>query len=139
MKSENLHKDIELLSAYVDGELSDNEVRELEQKIKLSEKLSKQVEELKDLKKLTSTSFSKIPESPFFETKLIAEIERSKKPSVKFRKWTPVAAISILTIALMFVLKLNPGLFKKFVEDQKSNIAGFYTENLKPLIICSKS
>ena len=137
MKTEKLHKDLELLSAYVDGELSENEAREVEQKIKLSEKLNKQVEEIRELKKLTSSSFTKIPESPFFETKLIAEIVRSKKPSVKFRKWSPIAAISVLTIALMFVLKLNPGLFQKFVEDQKSNIAGFYTENLKPLLFAA--
>ena len=134
MKTEKLHKELEMLSAYVDGELSENEARELEQKIKLSEKLSKQVDELKEIKKLTSSSFNKIPESPYFETKLIAEIERSKKPSVKFRKWSPVVAISVLTVALMFVLKLNPGLFKKFVENQKTNLASLYTENLKPLL-----
>ena len=86
MKTEKLHKELEMLSAYVDGELSENEARELEQKIKLSEKLSKQVDELKEIKKLTSSSFNKIPESPYFETKLIAEIERSKKPSVICRK-----------------------------------------------------
>ncbi len=137
MKSEKLHKDLEMLSAYVDGELSENEARELEQKIKLSEKLSKQVEELIEIKKLTSSSFSKIPESPYFETKLIAEIERSKKPSVRIRKWSPVVAISVLTVALMFVLKLNPSLFKKFVENQKTNIASFYTENLKPLLFAA--
>ena len=137
MKAEKLQKELEILSAYVDGELSENEARELEQKIKLSEKLSKQVEELKELKKLTFSSFSNIPDSPYFETKLIAEIERSKKPSVKIRKWSPVIGISVLTVALMFVLKLNPELFKKFVEDQKSNIAGFYTENLKPLLFAA--
>ncbi len=137
MKSEKINKELEALSAYVDGELSENEARELEQKIKLSEKLNEKVEELKNLKKLTSESFNKIPESPYFETKLMAEIESSKKPSVKIKKWSPVIGVTVLTIAIMLLLKLNPGLLNQIVEDQKTNIAGFYTENLKPLLFAA--
>ncbi len=68
-------KDFELLSAYLDGELSPNEVEQLKQKIKSSLELQKKLEDLQQIKKLTSSSFKNLPESPYFETRLFARIE----------------------------------------------------------------
>ena len=64
MKKNNT--DIELLSAYVDGELSTAEKKYIEEKIKSSLELQKELLDLKKLKELTSTSVDRISESPFF-------------------------------------------------------------------------
>jgi len=81
-------EDLKLLSSYIDGELSPEEIKKLEEKIKSSLELQKHLEELKRLKKLTS-SVKRIPESPFFETRLMAELEDRKSSSYKIKKWYP--------------------------------------------------
>ena len=53
-------KEYELLSAYIDDELSPEEKAELEQKILSSLKLRKQLEDLQRIKKLTSSSYKRI-------------------------------------------------------------------------------
>ena len=51
-----------------------------------------------------------------------------------FKKLSPVIGIVLATLVIMFVLKLNPGFVNNVVEQQKSNIADFYKQNLKPLL-----
>ena len=132
----NIDKDIEVLSAYVDDELSPEEVGILEEKISISPQLQKKLAELKRLKKLTRSSVKKLPESPYFETKLLAVIEgNSLKRRIK--KWLPVTSIVVVTISLMLILKFNPGFLENMVEQQRSNLAGFYKENLKPLLFAA--
>ena len=130
-------KEYELLSAYLDGELSDVEKEQLEQKIKSSLKLQKKLEDLQKIKKLTTTSYSKLPESPFFETRLFAEIDSQKPLRKKLWRWSPAIGIVVVTIAIMLVLKFNPDMINNLIEQQKTTIAGFYKENLRPLLFAS--
>jgi hypothetical protein len=132
----NLDKDIEILSAYIDDELSPEEIRILEEKISISPQLQKKLAELKRLKELTTSSVKKLPESPYFETRLLAVLEGSSLKR-KIKKWLPVSSIVVLTLSLMLILKFNPGFFENIVEEQSSNLAGFYKENLKPLLFAA--
>lgn len=130
----NFYNDKELLSAYIDGELSQEEKKYIEDKINSSLELQKVLADLKKIKELTSSSFEKISDSPFFETRVLASI--NQKPSIlfKLKKWSPVLALLFLTIGLMVILKYNPHLIDNLIETQKSNLAGFYKENLQPLL-----
>ena len=130
-------KEYELLSAYIDDELSPPEKEGLEQKIRSSLELRKQLEDLQRVKKLTSSSYKRIPESPYFETRLFAEIDSQAPWYKKILKWSPAISLAVLTISLMVVLNFNPDIVKNLLEEQKSNIAGFYKENLQPLLFAS--
>ena len=130
-------RDFELLSAYIDEELSAEEKSKLEQKIESSLELKKKLEDLKKLKKLTTSAYSPPDESPFFETRLFAEIDSRKPWYHKIKRWSPAIGFAALAIALLVVLKFNPGIIKNIIEEQKSNIAGFYKENLQPLLFAA--
>lgn len=129
-------EDIGLLSSYIDGELSPEEIEKLEEKIKSSLELQKHLEELKRLKELTS-SIKQIPESPFFETRLMVELEERKSSSYKIKRWFPAIGLAAVTIILMIVLKFNPEIINNLWEEQKSNLTGFYNENLQPLLFAA--
>ena len=47
----------EMLSAYIDGELSDEEIKSLEEELKFSKELQDKLNELKRIKQLTVSSF----------------------------------------------------------------------------------
>jgi len=132
----NIDKDIEILSAYVDDELSPEEIRILEEKISVSPQLQKKLAELKRLKELASSSVKRLPEAPYFETRLFAVLEGNFFKR-KIKKWLPVTGIATITLSLMLVLKFNPEFLENMVEEQKSNLAGFYKENLKPLLFAA--
>jgi hypothetical protein len=51
--------------------------------------------------------------------------------SSKIKKWIPVGGLIILTVALIVFFK-NESIYK-IVDEQKNNIADYYTKNLKPL------
>jgi len=127
---------LELLSAYLDGELSDKEKAEVEKLLSTSLELQKKLEDLKKIKQL-GNRVNRIPESPFFETRLMSEIEGKKYESSGIKKWIPAAALVVVTIVLMIVLKLNPGLIDEIWEDQKVAIAGFYKQNLQPVLLAA--
>ena len=129
-----LKMDKELLSAYIDGELSPSEKKLIEEKIKSSLELQKELSDLKRLKELTSTSIERISESPFFETRLFANLKSESSSKINLKKWLPISALTLITIGLMTILKFNPNLIDNIIEQQKSNIVGFYKENLKPLL-----
>ncbi len=135
MKSSN--KKYEILSAYLDGELSDVEVKELEDKIKFSKELREKLEELKRIKKLTVSSVKRLPEAPYFETRLAVNLNHKGVVWEKFRKWIPAFSFTALAVVLMIFLKFNPDAIDRLVEQQKTNLAGFYQENLKPLFYAS--
>jgi hypothetical protein len=128
------YTDKELLSAYIDGELSLSEKKSIEDKIKSSLELQKELSDLKKLKELTSNSVDRISESPFFETRLFANLNTETSNRFSFKKWIPIGSLTIVTLALMAVLKFNPNLISNLIEEQKSNLAGFYKENLQPLL-----
>lgn len=133
MKS--FYKEYELLSAYIDGELSQEEVKFIEDKLAVSKDLQFKLNELKRIKELSQSSFSQIPDSPYFETKLFAELNSTDQSKFKFKKWSPVFGISLAAVVLMLFLKSNPRFFDRIIEEQKSKLAGLYTENLKPLFV----
>ena len=127
----------ELLSAYLDGELSPEESRSIESKINSSPELLKKLEDLRKTKEIVSNYFERLPESPFFETRLFAEL-KSQKPWYKgVLKWSPAVGLGITTVFLMVVLKFNPQMIDNLIEQQSSNIAGFYKENLQPLLFAA--
>ena len=130
-------KDFELLSAYIDNELSYEEKVQLEKNIKSSLQLQKKLEDLKKIKQLTTSAYNKIPESPYFETRLFASLESNKPWHKKVLKWSPVVGLAFTTIIIMVVLKSNPEIFDNLIEQQKSNISGFYKENLQPLLFAA--
>ena len=130
----NLYKKYEMLSAYLDNELSDADRKNLEEELKTSQDLRNKLAELKRVKQLTVSNFKSIPENPFFETKLAATMHSEKHWWPATRKIVPVASIVIASLILMVVLKLNPGIINSLVEQQKSNLSSFYKENLRPLL-----
>jgi len=130
-------KDFELLSAYLDGELSPNEVEQLKQKIKSSLELQKKFEDLQQIKKLTSSSFKNLPESPYFETRLFARIESQKVWYKRVFRWSPAIGLGAITIIIMVILKFNPDVINNLIDQQKSTVAGFYKENLQPLLFAA--
>lgn len=130
----NFNNDKLLLSAYIDGELSSEEKNYIEGKIKSSLELQKELADLKKLKEITSVSISKISDSPFFETRVLANINPNRTSKFNVKKWTPAITLTLLTIGLMVLLKFNPDFIHNMIEDQKSNLAGFYKENLRPLL-----
>jgi hypothetical protein len=134
MKKYNI--EYEKLSAYIDGELPLSEKEELEQKLSLSADLRKKLEELKKLKDLTSASYRKLPESHYLETRVMANVNSVSASFIK-RKWVPVAGLIVVTAVLMIILKFNPQLINRLVEEQTTNLAAFYKENLKPLLYAS--
>jgi hypothetical protein len=127
----------EILSAYLDGELSQHEVSELEKELKFSKELQAKLDELKRIKQLTFSSVKRLPEAPYFETRLAANLNHNKQYFERFRKWIPAISFTALAAVLMIFLKFNPAAIDELVEQQKTNIAGFYQENLKPLFFAS--
>ncbi|MBK9097694.1 MAG: hypothetical protein IPM14_06095 [bacterium] len=127
---------LELLSAYLDDELNLQEKAEVEKLLSTSLEMKKQLDDLKKIKQL-GNRVNRIPEAPYFETRLMAEIEGRKGESSGIKKWIPAAALVAVTIILMVVLKFNPGLIDKIWEDQKVAIAGFYKENLQPVLLAA--
>ncbi|MCA2005149.1 MAG: hypothetical protein LDL01_05065, partial [Ignavibacterium sp.] len=126
--------DIEMLSAYLDGELSPKEKIYIEEKIKSSLELQRKLNELKKLKSVTSESKPLLEESFYFEERLMASLNSSKNNSDKLKKLIPVFSFSGIAIVLIFVLSINPAFIKNIIEEQKGNLADFYKANLKPLL-----
>ncbi len=129
-------RDIELLSAYLDDELSSLEKAEVEKLLATSLELRKKLEDLKKVKQLAN-NIKRIPESPFFETRLMASIEGQKNKPSRTKRWMPATALAIVTIVVMIVVKFNPGLLNQMWENQKVTIAGFYKENLQPVLVAA--
>ena len=131
------YRKYEMLSAYIDDELSDAERKKLEEELKFSKELQEKLAELKRLKQLTTSSVKSIGENPYFETRLAAAM-RIKNPWYnKLRKLSPVLGIVAVSLVLMIVLKYNPQIIDRLVEQQKSSLSAFYKENLKPLLFAA--
>jgi hypothetical protein len=123
----------ELLSAYSDHELSPDDTLKVEKLLAESEELRIKLDELRQLKNLTK-KIEPLPESPYFETKVIAEIEKGQSGFKKIRRWMPAFALGAVTVLVMTVLYLNPNIISDFWKEQKTAIAGFYKENLQPVL-----
>jgi len=132
-----IHTVSENISAFIDGELSPKDIQSFESKINSSLEFKNEHDALMRIKKLTAASFKQIDESPYFETKLAASLSEEKNIGAKLKHWSPALIIGSLTIALMIFLKFNPNIIENLFEQQKSKIAGFYKENLKPLLFAA--
>lgn len=131
----NLQKDYEMLSAYIDGELSESDVKTAEEKLKIRADLRKKLDELNKIKQLTRSSVKLPAESPYLETRILANTDSSQYKNKKFRKVLPALSFGAVAVLLMVFLKFNPGILDELFETQKMNIAGFYKQNLKPLLL----
>jgi hypothetical protein len=129
-------RNLELLSAYLDDELSSEEKAEVEKLLSTSLEMRKKLEDIKKAKQYGNL-VKRISESPFFETKLMAAIEGHKGQRSLIKKWIPAAALVAVTVIIMVVMKLEPGLIDRLWEDQKVAIAGFYKENLQPVLVAA--
>lgn len=130
-------KDAELLYAYLDDELSVQEKNDFEIRLALSKDLQAHLEELKRIRKFTIESVKPLPESPYIETRIMAAITEERHWYSGYKKLIPVAGFTVLAAFIMIFLKLNPGVIDELVEQQKTNLAGFYKENLKPLLFAA--
>lgn len=130
----NNRYDIEILSAYLDGELSPKEKIYIEEKIKSSLELQRKLQELKRLKSVTNESKPQLEESFYFEDRLMASLNSSRNKFEKVRKWIPAFTFSGLAVVLIFILSINPQFIKNIIEQQKGNLADFYKSSLKPLL-----
>ncbi len=135
--SKNINKDYELLSAYLDEEISAEQIQIIESKLAASAELRRKLEELKELKKLTNSSFKSVPESPYFETVLNQKIEENKKSRHNFRIFAPAYGLGILTIIIILLLKFDPKIMNNAFENRNTNLAGLYGSNLKPLLFAA--
>lgn len=131
------NKDLELISAYLDGELSESEIEIIERRINESPEFKAEFERLKNIKNLTSSAYGKLPQAEYFETRVMQKIHSGNSRTLKVKRWVPVMGITALTLGLMLVLKFNPGILDKLVEKQKSTISGFYKQNLQPLLFAA--
>ncbi len=113
----NYRYDFEMLSAYLDGELSLKEKIYIEEKIKSSLELQRKLNELKKLREVTSESKPVLDESYYFEQRLMASLSSSKNHSDRIKKWLPAVSFSAIAVALIFVFicfKYQPSINKKF-------------------------
>jgi hypothetical protein len=128
--------DYEKLSAFLDGELPLPEKNELEEKLSLSSELRQKLEELKKIKEAASAAYKPLPESPYLETRIMANLKHENPPFIR-RRWIPITGMAVITLALMLILKFNPGIINRIVDEQTTNLASFYQANLKPLLYAS--
>ena len=98
----------ERLSAYIDNELSDEEVKKLQDELKFSKELQEKLNELKRIKILTASSQKPVEENPFFETRLAAALRIKTPWHKKIRRYSPVIGIVAASFLLMVILKYNP-------------------------------
>lgn len=130
-------RDTEILSAYLDNELSEKEKNEFETQLVLSIDLQARLEELVRIRKLTIASYKPLQEAPYLETRIIAAVSEEKHWYSGIKKYAPVIGFASLAIILMVFLKFNPDIIDELVEQQKTTLAGFYKENLKPLLFAA--
>lgn len=123
-------KEFELISAYIDNELSLEESERIKEKISSDKEYKEKYEELKKIKLLTS-SIEPIAPSPYFETKFDPNIKSGF--AANFKKYAPVYGLVTITLFLMILMKFNPSSVKDMIQNQTANVLDFYTANLRPL------
>lgn len=123
-------KDFELISAYIDNELSLEETERIKEKISSDKEYKEKYEELKKIKLLTS-SLEPLPPSPYFETKFDPNLKSGF--AANFKKYAPVYGLVTITLFLMLLMKFNPSSVKDMIQNQTASVLDFYTANLRPL------
>lgn len=131
------YKDLEKISAYIDGGLSDTERAYIEERIATSKEYKKIYDEYVALKQSVS-SLPSLPEDLYFETRLMQRISEEKSSFLKIiLTKKPVLVFSLLTIFLMLLLREYPDFLNDSINEGQKNLAAFYSQNLKPLVFAA--
>lgn len=127
-------KDLEMISAYLDGELSGTDKDYIEQKLQQSPTMRSSLAELR-MAKQAVTAVPPLPEDPYFETRLMQNLLVQKHGvSAFFSSRKPALVLATFTLVFLVVFKFQPNLFDEVLENNKANLASFYAKNLMPLI-----
>jgi hypothetical protein len=135
MKKMNEGKLELLLSQYIDGELSESEIKNVERLMAEDALIHKKVEELKNLKSLLSSK-QKLAADIGFWTRFTVRLEDQKKEESGFlpfpRKFMPaVAFLSMLAVALVGTLVIQNRIqFVQFFSEKSQAVKDVYEKNL---------
>jgi len=135
--SKKINKEYELLSAYLDREVSSEQINEIEKKLSLSSELREKLSELIQLKKITNSSFGSTPESHYFESVLTQKINEDKKIRKRIKSFVPVYGLFALAIIIILLLKINPNVLDNSLINRNTNYSVLYNNNLKPLLFAA--
>lgn len=133
-----IDKDLENLSAYLDGELTPPEQQIVEQQLASSPRLREKLEELRRIREAV-LSIPPVPEDPYFETRLMMEVKKQGGglgTFISLRK--PLVTFGAITILIMAIIKIQPEFLNEFWEEQQANLVEFYTNSLQPLVSVSE-
>jgi len=133
----NINNNYELLSAYLDGEVSSEQIKEIENKLSESSLLRDKLAELKRLKEITNSSYSPPPESHYFETVLNQKINEERKFRRRLKSFMPAYGLFALAIIVILLLKIEPIVFDNSIHNRDARYAGTYNNNLKPLLFAA--
>lgn len=127
-------KDLEKLSAYLDGELTGTEKTYIENKLQQSPTLRQELTGLRYAKESVN-AVSPLPPDAYFETRLMQKLSIHQHGfSSFFLNRKPIVALASVTLLFLIVFKVQPNIFNTVVESNKANLLSFYAKNLMPLI-----
>lgn len=132
-----IDKELEKLSAYIDGELSDNEKAILKEKLLSSPVLREKYNAFSQVSNAVS-SLNHLPEDELLESRVMERIEKNADKSFAgsfFKK--PAFAFGAMAVIMMFVFKFGYQPFNEIIDQQKVALVDFYTKNLYPLFTAS--
>ncbi|MEX1277135.1 MAG: zf-HC2 domain-containing protein [Bacteroidota bacterium] len=135
MKTLSKKKLLEQLSAYVDGELSPEELEEVERFLAKDAEAARQVRELRSVKRLLASK-EQLPERLGFWTRLSAELDRQSKEEENLfpfpRRVMPYVSIAavVALASIGFLLFERRGSVMEYVNQQAENVQKAVGENL---------
>lgn len=127
-------RDKELLSAYLDDELSFTEREMLERRLKTSPELQAELKRLSNLRNRIA-GIDPLPADPWFETRLMERIATDKKAPLSFiMRYSPAIGFAALSVVLMIVFAVQPTFLDDVYNTQRDSIEEFYQANLLPML-----
>lgn len=109
-----------LLSAYLDGEVTKDEEEKLLEHLEKCADCSRELEYLKEIKKVFLLKEKRKPEE-FFETRLFARIKDKRKQLV-WQAYFPVVKKSILVVLIFFLLMVGLLNYKNFFYQRRAEV-----------------
>ncbi len=109
-----------LLSAYLDREITKDEEEKLLEHLKKCADCTRELEYLKEIKKVFLLKERKEPQE-YFETRLFARIKDRRKPPV-WRVYLPVFKKSILAFLIFFLLAVGLLKYKNFFYQRPTEV-----------------
>lgn len=124
------------ISAYLDGELNENEKLQTEEELQKSASLRETINDYK----LISTAASSLPplqEDISFESRLFSKLNEKRSSTAFFDSYRkPAIAFASLCILFMAIYNYYPGAFSHFLDTKKQELLSL-TNNLKPLLFAT--